>query len=163
MVGPYSEDGVVVDFFIPKYRRNPNAKVHSLYAGVTHGNRTVTTLIKPAPDGNRMEATRAYGDMLPRGEGGQIAVLVLGGMETTLDEMEYILEAKHQRKFVPERDGKEIAAMCRMLLERRNDLVRHYRKNPSERPRKREVRLHLPVGYRFMQTDTPGLKVLARI
>lgn len=152
-----------MDFFSPKYRRDPNAKVESLYYGVTSGNHTVTTLIKKAPDRDRMEATRTYGPMLARGEGGQIAVLILGGMETTLDEMEYILEAKRQKKFVPRRDGKEIAAMCFELLNRRNDMVRHYQKNPSERPKKKTVRLHLPVGYRYMPTKEPGLRVLARI
>ena len=157
------------EYFVPRFRRNPNAKVESFYSGVASGNRTVTTLVKPSLDGNRMEATRVYGPGIPRGVGGRIGVLVLAGMETTLDEVEYLVEAKQQKKFVPQRGSGEIAAMGRLLLERRNEAIRARRKylkaNPSEmpKPRKRTVRLHLPVGLRYVGTSEPGLKVLARI
>ena len=154
---------MAIEILVPRFRRDPNEKIVSLYSGVANGNATVTTVVKPSLDRNRMETTRVYSPGLPRGQGGRIAILVLGGMETTLDEMEYIIEAKKQKKFVPHRTGKEVADMCRLLLERRNDLVRHYQKNPSEKPKKRTVRLHLPVGYRFVGTSEPGLKVLARI
>lgn len=152
-----------MDFLVPKYRRNPNEKIHSLYQGVANGNRTVTTLVKPGLERNNLEATRTFGPGLEPGQGGQVAVLILGGLETTLDEMEYILEARREKKFVPRRSGKEIAEMCYLLLERRNDLIRHRQKNPSEKPKKRRVRLHLPVGYRMVPTAVPGLRVLAQI
>lgn len=153
---------MAIVILVPKYRRNPNEKVDALYYGVANGGTTVTTLVKPSQDRNRMEATRVYGAGLERGQGGRIAILVLGGMETTLDEMEYIMEAKRQKKFVPHRTGKEIADLCRLLLERRNDLVKFYRKNPSEKPRKRKVRLYLPRGYQYIPTAEPGLQVLVK-
>lgn len=154
-----------MEHFTPKYRRNPNEKVHSLYYGVASGGVTMTSVVKPSLDRNRLEATREYGPGLPRGVGGQAAVLILGGMETTLDEIEDILEAKRQKKFEARRSQGEIAQMCRHLIERRNELIRHYRKNPSEAPRvpKKKVRLHLPVGFRYVGTNEPGLKVLARV
>ena len=153
-----------MEFIVPKYRRNPNEKVYSLYSGIASGNKTVTRMVKKSRDGDYMEATQTSAPMLPRGEGGQIAILVLGGLETTLDEIEYILEARKQKPFRPRRGGKEIADMCRILLERRNDLIRYLRKNPSEAPKKkRSVRLHLPVGYHFAETPTPGLKILAHM
>lgn len=153
-----------MDWFAPKFRRDPNAKIESLYYGVAPGGQVVTKLVKPGLGGNSMEATRTYEPGLPRGEGGQIAVLILGGMETTLDEMEYILEARRQKKFVPRRNNKEIADMCHLLLERRNDTIRHYQKNPSEAPKPRNtVRLHLPVGFHWADTPEPGLQITARI
>lgn len=152
-----------MEILAPKFRRNGNALVHSLYQGVGPGGTTVTRLVKPDASSSRMEVTETYGPGLRRGEGGQIGVLVLGGMETTLDEMEYILEARKQKRFVPRYTGGEIAEMCRMLLERRNDRVRHYRKNPSEAPKKRTARLYLPVGYHYVPTSEPGLSVLARV
>ena len=158
-----------MEILVPKYRRNPNEKVESFYVGVAGGNRTVTTVVKPSLDRNRMEATREYGPGLPRGVGGRIAVLVLAGMETTLDEVEYIVQAKQDKKFVPQRGPGEIAQMGRLLLERRNEAIRARRKylkaNPSEmpKPRKKTVRLHLPVGFRYVGTSEPGLQVLARI
>lgn len=151
-----------MDFLVPKYRRDPNEKVDSLYSGVAPGG-TVTTLVKKSRDKDEMEKVSTYGEPMERGTGGRVAVLVLGGMETTLDEMEYILESMQQEKFTPRRSPQDIAYMCRLLLERRNDLVRHYMKNPSERPRKKTVRLHLPVGYRYVDTNEPGMKVLARV
>ena len=152
---------------VPKYRRDPNEKVEAIYSGVAPGNRTVTTIIKPSLDRNSMEATREYGDGLPRGVGGRIAVLVLGGMETTLDEMEYIIEAKKQKPFKEQKKPWEIADMCRLLLQRRNERIlrdrKYYKANPSERPKKRTVRLHLPVGYRMVNTSEPGLRILAAV
>ena len=124
-----------MEHFTPKYRRDPNAKIYSLYQGVAPGGRTVTKVVKPSLDGNHLEATRTYGPGLARGQGGLAAVIVLGGMETTLDEMEYLVEARRQKAFVPKRSGGEIAEMCRMLMERRNDAIKYFRKNPSETPR----------------------------
>lgn len=154
-----------METFTPKYRRNPNEKIHSLYQGVVSGNRTVTKVVRVAQDHNHLEAERNYGPPLARGEGGRIGVFVLGGLETTLDEMEYILESKRQKKFVPKRTGGEVAQMCRLLLERRNEAIKYFRKNPSEapKPKKRTVRLHLPVGFRYVPTSEPGLQILARI
>jgi len=155
-----------MEIIIPKYRRNPNQMVSSVYVGVASGNRTVTTVVKPSADRNRMESVSTYGEGLPRGVGGQIGVLVLGGMVTTLDEMEYIIEAKKEKKFVPKRTVGEIMAMCKLVAERRNEQIREARKlvqrNPSMTP-KRKIRLHLPVGCRYVQTVEPGLKVLARL
>ena len=154
---------------MPKFRYNPNEKIESLYSGVASGNRTVTAVVKPSLDRNRMEATKDFGPGLARGEGGRIGVLVLGGMETTLAEMQYILEAKQAKKFVPKRKSGEIAAMCRLLMERRNEQIEARRKylkaNPSEMPkkRKRTARLYLPAGFRFVGTNEPGLKLAVRI
>lgn len=111
-----------------------------------------------------METTRIYGAGLPRGQGGLIGVLVLGGMETSLDEMEYIAEARREKKFVPQRDPSDIVNMTRLVLERRNDLIRHFRKNPSEAPKLKPRRgLYLPRGYRLVPTKEPGLKIVARV
>jgi hypothetical protein len=156
-----------VEIVTTNYRRNPNEKVESLYVGVASGHRTVTAIVKPSLDRNRMEATKVYGPGIPRGVGGRIGVLVLGGMETTLDEMEYLVAAKQAKKFVPKRGEGEIVAMGRVLLERRNEEIEARRKylkaNPSEMPKKRTARLYLPAGFRYMATSEPGLKILARI
>ncbi len=152
-----------MEWYSPRFRRDPNEKVESLYYGVGPGGTVVTNLITKSRDADAMVSTKTYEPGLARGQGGQAAVIILGGMETTLDEMEAILEAKKQEKFVPRRSGKEIADMCRLLLERRNDTIRHYRKNPSEAPKRKTVRLHLPVGYHYADTLDPGLKILARI
>jgi hypothetical protein len=154
---------MLMDFLVPKYRRNPNEKVYSLYSGVSNTGGTVTTLVKPSEDRNHLEATRTYGPMMPRGQGGQVAVLILGGMETTLDEMEYILEAKRQKKFVPQRGPREISQMCQLLQERRNEAIKFFRRNPSEAPRpKKRIRLYLPVGYKMAPTREPGFRVRVR-
>jgi len=156
-----------MEILVPKYRRDPNEKVESIYSGIAPRNQTVTVIRKPSIDRNRMESTKVYGPGLARGEGGRVGVLVLGGMETSLDEMEYILEAKRQQKFVPRRSSGQIAEMCRMLIERRNEAIEHskehFRKNPSELPKKRRVRLHLPVGYRMIPTSEPGLRIREQI
>ncbi len=151
-----------MDFFAPKYRRDPNEMVHSLYRGVGSGHTVVTQVIKKSRDGDRMEISREHEAGLPRGEGGQIGHLIIGGMETSLDEMEYIMEAKKEKKWEPRRSGKEIVDMCRVLIERRNDRIKYLQKNPSEAP-KRTVRLHLPVGYHMVDTPEPGLKILAQV
>ena len=153
-----------MEYFAPKYRRDPNAMVESLYYGVASNGQIVTSLVKKSVDGDRMETTQTYEPGLKRGEGGQIAVFIMGGMETTLDEMEYILEAKRQKKFVPQRPNTEIADMCRVLMERRNDAIKYFKKNPSEAPKpKKTVRLYLPVGCRWADTPVPGLQIAARI
>ena len=153
-----------MDFLIPKYRRDPNEKVHSLYSGVAHGNRTVTTLIKKSRTEDKMEATRTWGEPeLGRGESGRAMVLVIGGMETSLDEVEYILQAKQEKKFVPKRSPGDIVRMCEFVADRRNELIKHLRKNPSEAPKKRTVRMYLPVGYRYVPTSEPGLSILAKV
>lgn len=122
----------------------------------------MTRLVKVAPDRNHLEATRTFEPGLERGQGGQVGVFIMGGLETTLDEMEYLLEAKKEKKFRPQRSGGEVAAMCRLLLERRNELIKHYQKNPSAAPKKKKVRMYLPVGLRYVSTSEPGLKMLAR-
>jgi len=155
-----------MDILLNKHRRNPNEMVHSIYAGVEPGGRTVTAVTKVSADGNRMETTRTYGPGLARGQSGLAGVLVLGGMVTTLDEMEYILSAKQEKKFVPKRSNGEIADMCRMVGERRNEQIRATRKqmgNNLPRTPKRRIRLHLPVGVRYVGTGVPGLRILARI
>lgn len=153
---------MAVTLLVPKYRRNPNEKIDSLYFGVSSGGRTVTSLIRPSLDRNSLEATKIYGPGLPRGQGGRIGILVIGGMEATLDEVEYILAAKRQKKFVPKRGPGEIAEMCRFLLEARNERVKHLQKNPSERPRKRRARLYLPRGFHMVPTMEPGLSLAVR-
>ena len=154
-----------MEHFTPKYRPNPNEKVYSLYQGITAGGGTVTSVVKKSRTEDKLEKTRIFGPReLQRGESGQAAVIILGGMETSLAEMEYILEARRQKKFVPKRAGGEIAQMCRLLRERRNATILHYRKNPSETPKKkRTVQLYLPVGLRYVPTSEPGLQVLARV
>jgi hypothetical protein len=157
-----------MEVLVPKYRRNPNEKIEAIYSGVTHGNRTVTTIVKPSLDRNRMEKTRIYGPAMPRGVSGRVAVLVLGGMETTLDEMEYIVAAKKAQKFVPRRGMSEIAEMCRMVAERRNEAIMEARKRPPKpvpQPKptpKKKVGLYLPVGYKWAPTATKGLRVAVR-
>ena len=76
------------------YKRNPNALVHSLYQGVSVLGGSVIALTKKHPTEDRLQRIITPTDGLARGQSGLAAVLVLGGMETTLDEMEYILEAR---------------------------------------------------------------------
>ena len=151
-----------MDWFAPKFRRDPNEKVDSLYAGVAPGGRTVTTVIKKSRTEDAMEATRSYGPGLARGQGGKVVDLILGGMETSLDEVEYLLEGIREKRFVPRRKPGDIAAMCDLLAERHNAQVMHLRKNPSERPKKRTARLYLPVGYHMVPTREPGARILQR-
>ena len=149
----------------PKYRRDPNQKVESLYFGVAPGGRSGMSLVRPSVDKNRMEVVRQYGPGMTRGIGGRAAIFVLGGMETTLDEVQYLLEAKQQKKFVPKRGPGEIAAMCRLLTDWRNERIKHLRLNPSERPRpKVKVKrpLYLPVGARMVNVPETGGRLLIR-
>jgi|SRR3990167_313037 len=155
-----------MEHFTPKYRRNPNEKVHSIYQGVAPGHRTVTKVVKVAQDANHLEAVRTYGPGMERGQSGMAAHIVLGGLETTLDEMEYLVAEMRQKPFVPRHTGGEIAFMCQKVTERRNERIKYLRKNPSEAPKlnkKQTVRLHLPVGYRWASTPEPGLKILAKV
>ena len=154
-----------MEHFSPKFRRDPNAKVQALYSGVASGGRTMTSTIMRSPVADRMESSRSYGPCIPRGGGGRCAVIIIGGMETTLDEVEYILEAKRQKLFKPQRSQGEISHMCQLVMERRNEAIRHFRRNPSEapKPKKRTARIYLPSGYQYRPTTVPGLKVLARI
>ena len=151
-----------MDFFAPKYRRDPNELVDSLYVGVSPGGTTVTAIRKVSEDHNSMETTRVYGPGIPRGQGGQIATLILGGMETTLDEMEYIAEAKAQKKFIPRNTPGDIVDMCRLLLERRNERIREQRRHGVTAVPRPKKTLYLPVGCRMATTSEPGLKVLVR-
>lgn len=155
-----------MDWFSPQFRRNPNEKVHSLYYGVSPGFRSQSRLIKAAADRNRFEAERQYGPpVLQRGEGGRAAILILGGMETTRDEIEDIMLAAKEKRFKPRRGPGEIADMCRYLLEKRNDLAKYYKRNPSERPTKprNTRRLYLPTGCRMVKTPEPGLEALISV
>mgnify|MGYP001587946274 FL=1 len=154
---------MAIEILTPKYRRNPNEKVESLYFGVGARGTQVLTLTKPSLDRNHMESTRTYSQGIPRGQGGRIATLILGGMEATLDEVEYILEAHKEKKFQQRRSGGEIADMCRLLIEKRNDRFKFFQKNPSEKPRRRKRRIYLPVGYRYVDTPEPGFKMLAKV
>ena len=147
-----------------KYRRNPNAMVTTAYVGVASGNRTVTRVTAVNKDADRLESSRVYGAGIPRGQGGRVATLILGGMETTLDEIEYMLEGIKEKKFVPQRKPGDIVAMCRMVAERRNERIKYLRKNPSEAPkRKPGPVLHLPVGFRMVDAGLPGARVLAKV
>ena len=154
-----------MDWFAPKYRRDPNAPVHSAYVGLTHGRKMVTKITKPDPNG-RMVTEVIEDSHLQPGEGGFVGHLIIGGMKVSLDEMEYLIEAKKEKKFVPRKSNKEVADMCRLLVERRNDQIKYLRKNPSEMrnlPPKKKPVLHLPVGWHYENTAEPGFKVLARI
>ena len=153
-----------MDFLIPKYRRDPNAMVHSAYVGVASGMRTVTRVMSLNKNVGAMESSRNYGAGLARNQSGRAATLILGGMETTLDEIEYMLEGIKEKKFVPLRKPGDISKMCQMVAERRNDQIKYFRKNPSEAPkaRPRGPVLLLPVGVRWAPTSVPGFSVAAR-
>ena len=154
-----------MEHFTPKYRYDPNEKVESLYFGVGNGNTTVTRVVKKSRDSDSMETSRTYErNSVERLQGGYIGTFIIGGMETTMDEMRDILEAKKEKKWVPRRSGKEIADMCRALIEQRNDDIKYYRKNPSEAPKpKPKPVLYLPTGYQYVDTSEPGLKILAQV
>ena len=138
--------------------------VHSIYRGISPGGMTVTKTVKRSRTEDRLEATRVYEPGMARGEGGNIATLIIGGMETTLDEVQDMLAAKKEKKWVPRRTNHEISDMCHYLLEQRNDKIRYFKKNPSEAPKFRpKPVLHLPVGYHMKETQEPGLRMLARI
>ena len=153
-----------MEILTQRYRRNPNTMVHHAYVGVAPGAVTVTKIVAVNKDADRMDTTRVYGAGIPRGVGGRIATLVLGGCETTLDEIEYILEGIKEKKFVPKRKPGDIVQMCRLLAERRNDRIKYWRKNPSEAPRPRPAPvLHLPVGVRMVETSEPGFRIAMKV
>lgn len=160
-----------MEFSVPKYQYNPNEKVQLAYAGVSSGNRTVTTIRKPSFDRNRMEDHKTYGPMLPRMQGGLIATIFIGGMETTMAEMQYLIEGSRERKFTPERTSGQIADMCHTLQQKRNEEIKRLRKNPSEirnlppPPARHGLRrgLFLPRGYQMVPTSEPGMKIRMRV
>lgn len=155
-----------MEILAPKYRRNPNAMVHSAYLGVAPGMRTVTRITKLDRAADAITTSSAYGAGIPRGAGGRIATIILAGMETTLDEVEYMLEGIKEKKFVPQRKPSDIAKMCQMVAERRNERIKYLRRNPSEAPRPRHKRgpvLHLPVGYRMAKTSEPGFEIAVKV
>ena len=151
-----------MQILLQNHKDNPNQMVHSIYSGVSRYGGTVTAITKPSADRKYMETTRIYGPALPRGQGGMIGVLVLGGMETTLAEVRDIIAARQAKKFVPKRNVSEITQMCRLVADRRNELIMEARKRAGPKPKKKVV-LHLPVGFRYVNTSEPGLRVLARI
>lgn len=158
-----------MEILAPKYQLRPNDMVHTMYVGVAHGNKTVSRVVKPAPDGNSLMAFNQYGEQIPRGEGGRVGVFVLGGMVTTLDEMRFIAQAKMEKKFVPRHNRGEIVEMCRVLQARRNEQIearqKYLKANPSEAPKapKKKRTLLLPVGFRWMPTSEPGLSIAVKV
>lgn len=152
-----------MEVLIPKYRRDPNAMVASAYVGIAPGNRSVTTIHSFNKNTERMETTKVYGEgVLPRGQSGNIGTLILGGMVTTLDEVEYLVEANKEKKFVRRKSSGEIAAMCHELTQRRNERIKYLRKNPSvaaNLPKPRRPGLFLPKGVRMAKTSEPGLRI----
>lgn len=153
-----------MEILVPHHRKNPNQMVDSMYWGVSRGGLTIKVTKAVSDDQNHIITTREYSrDPLPkRGEGGQIGILILGGMATTLDEVEDILAMRREKKFVPRRSKSEIVEMCRLLQQKRNDRIKYLRKNPSEAPKKRKVVLHLPVGVKMVNTPVEGLQVAVR-
>ncbi len=137
--------------------------IHSVYQGPGPGGSTVTRVVKKSPDGDYLEATQSFETGLERGQGGLAAVLVLGGRVTTLDEMQYILEVRRNKTWIPKRTNNEVAEMCQHLGERHNEAVMEARKRNPNPPKKKPVTLYLPVGYRMAETSEPGLKILAKI
>jgi hypothetical protein len=152
-----------MEHFTPKYRRDPNARIDWVYHGVAPGGLVVTSVRKRHPVEDRMETVKTYEPGLVRGQGGWAGKFIVGGMESTLDEIEYLVLRQKEKTFVPRKGGKEIADMGRALMERRNDRIKYLQRNPSEKPKPKPVRLHLPVGCKWVGTSEPGFKVLARI
>lgn len=152
-----------MDWFAPRFRRDPNEKVDSIYIGVASGNRTITSIRKRSRTADAMETSLLEeGPMMPRAQGGQIGTLILGGMETSLDEMEELLQATREERFVPERTPGDIVRMCEYLADWRNERIKHLRRNPSERLRQRRPGLYLPLGYRLAPTNEPGMRITVR-
>ena len=137
--------------------------VQSIFQGAGPGGSTVTRVVKKSPDGDYLEGTQSFGTGLGRGVGGLAGIVVMGGMVTTLDEMEYIAEARRQKTWVPRHSNNEIAKMCQHSGERHNEAVMEARKRNPNPPKKKKVTLFLPVGYRMAETSEPGLKILARV
>ena len=144
-----------MDWLSPRYRRDPNAMVHSAYVGVAHGMQTVTRITQVDKNADRLSTSRLYGVGIPRGQGGRVATIILAGMETTLDEVEYMLEGIREKKFVPQRKPSDIVQMCRMVAERRNEQIKYWRKNPSEAPKARRPGLYLPKSVRMRRSTVP--------
>ena len=156
-----------MEILTPKYRRNPNELVQSLYQGVSSvAGGQASVVVKKHPTEDRMQRiiTPVSGG-LQRGQGGMAAVLVLGGMETTLSEMEYILEARQSKKFVPKRTSGDVAEMCRLVANKRNEQIMAARKLPqaASAPKPRRPGLYLPRGFKMVPTSEPGLKIRARV
>ena len=153
-----------MDILTNAYKRNPNEKVHSLYQGVSSFGGGANILVKKHPVEDRLQRIITPAESLARGQGGLAAVLVLGGMETSLDEMEYILQARQSKKFVPKRTNGDIAEMCRLVAERRNEQIGDARAHPVSRaPVKPKRGLFLPRGYRMVQTKEPGFKIRMKV
>lgn len=153
-----------MEFFTPKHRDDPNEKIAYLYHGVAAGGRVITKIIKADPEKKHLVSESVFEPGIPRGQGGNIGTLIIGGLETSLAEMQDIMAAKQEKKWVPRKSNSDIAEMCRYLLEARNDAIRYYRKNPSEiPPKKPKPILYLPTGCKMVQTAEPGLKILAQV
>ena len=153
-----------MEILTQKYRRDPNTMVHSAYVGVAPGGGAVTRLTTVNRDADRMETSQEYSPGIPRGAGGRIATIILGGMVTTLDEVEYIIEGMKEKPFVPLRSNNEISRMCQLVAERRNDRIKYLRKNPSEapKPRPQGPAFYLPVGVKMRQTPIPGFRIAVK-
>ena len=151
-----------MEILTTKFRYDPNARAPSAYVGVAPGGRTVVSIRQVDKNTDRMVTTRQYGAGIPRGQGGQVATIILGGMETSLAEIEYLLEGIREKKFVAKRSPADISRMCQAVAERRNEAIKHLRKNPSEAsnlPKPKRRGLYLPKGYRLVQTPVPGFKI----
>ena len=156
--------------YTPQYKYNPNEKVDSLYFGVSNGG-TMTRVVKPSADRNRMETVRTDGPMMPRGQGGLVGTLILDNCQSTLREMEYLLEARREKPFQVMRKPWEIAKAIKQGLERRNEVIeaqrKYFKTNPSEKPRLAKVRImarrRLPAGYKMVNTAVPGFRVLGKV
>ena len=138
--------------------------VHTAYVGVAPGMRTVTRVTAVDKAGDRLATTQVFGAGIPRGQGGRVATIILGGMETTLDEVEYMLDGIKEKKFVPQRKPADISKMCQMIAEQRNERIKYLRKNPSEAsnlPKPKRRGLYLPKGYRMVPTPVPGFRIAA--
>lgn len=153
-----------MEILAPKYRRDPNAKVHSAYVGVAPGNRTVTRITQVSQAADGLSTSRVYGTGIPRGQGGRVATIVLAGMETTLDEVEYMLEGIREKKFIEKRSRGDIVKMCKAIAERRNEQIKYWRRNPTEAPQpKPRKTLYLPRNVRMVQTPIPGFKIAMKV
>ena len=150
-----------MEILVPKYRRDPNAMVHSAYTGLASGNRSVTTIRSFNKNTERMETSRIYGEGgLARGQSGKVGTFILGGLVTTLAEVEYLVQGIKEKKFVRRRSSSEIVNMCRELTERRNERIKYLRKNPSEASNLKPRRgLFLPKRIRMARTSEPGLSI----
>lgn len=158
-----------MEFLAPKYRRDPNEMIDTIYHGVVPGGRTVTAIRRVSEDRNHMVTDKQYGPGIPAQQGGRVGVFIMGGLETTLDEMTDLLNERRNEPMQVQKQPWEVAKMCHDLMAKRNQIIEDQRKlqarNPSMRPRRLPTRpvLHLPSGFRMKETSEPGLKVLARV